>query len=64
MSSEMEKMFENFHCEKCEPKINCDWFSDVDRLFSMTDTEIMENIHTFSALDKECDIVKLVDSCY
>lgn len=63
MSSEIEKMFDNFHCKKCNPETNCDWFSDVDRLFSMTDTEIMEQIHTFSSLDKECDITKIVDSC-
>ena len=56
MSSEIEKMFDNFHCKKCNPETNCDWFSDVDRLFSMTDTEIMEQIHTFNSLDKECDI--------
>lgn len=64
MPSEIEKLFEDSHCEKRNPKVDCDWFSDIDRLFSMTDAEIMENIYTFNALDKECDIKIIVDSCY
>ena len=64
MPSEIEKLFEDSHCEKRNPKVDCDWFSDVDRLFSMTDAEIMENIHTFKTLYDECDIKRIVDSCY
>lgn len=64
MPSEIEKLFEDSHCEKHNPKVDCDWFSDIERLFSMTDTEIMENIHTFKTLDNECDIKRIVDSCY
>lgn len=53
-----EEKLENSYDKKC------DWFSDIERLFSMTDTEIMENIHTFKTLDDECDIKRIVDSCY
>lgn len=64
MSSKIEKLSEDFVYEIDNDKSNCDWFSDIDRLFNMSDIEIMENIHAFDSLNKEYDIEKIIDAYY